>query len=326
MDYLPSKQFIKTVITALLVILGAWFVFYGANKFIVSNKKAPPTPQEIASTKAYQDVNRDSDNDGLKDWEEAIWGTDPHNPDTDGDGTTDGDEVKLHRDPLKAGPNDSLDTVANIAQSATTTLTNQLNLDFATRYLITSGLNGGQPLNTSQKLGLEDIFSQNLQKTVANHQDMYAQKDVIISVIKSPREYINEVAQADKTYFSGISGSELDIVRDALTTKDYSQLQKLDPHMQAYDKLIKFMLAEKVPPSYLDFHLELLNSIDNLKYSDGEMKKIATDPLAVVAGAKIYGEQIKRLFADFKNLKANMDRDNIVFNENEPGRYYYQYF
>jgi hypothetical protein len=39
----------------------------------------------------------DDDNDGLKDVEEEIWGTDPKNPDTDGDGLTDGDEVKVHQ-------------------------------------------------------------------------------------------------------------------------------------------------------------------------------------------------------------------------------------
>ena len=47
----------------------------------------------------------DSDGDGLSDEEEAIYGTDPHNPDTDGDGYTDGEEVKAGFDPLsKQGP------------------------------------------------------------------------------------------------------------------------------------------------------------------------------------------------------------------------------
>ncbi len=39
----------------------------------------------------------DSDSDGLKDWEETLWGTDPKNPDTDGDGTEDGSAVEAER-------------------------------------------------------------------------------------------------------------------------------------------------------------------------------------------------------------------------------------
>jgi hypothetical protein len=43
----------------------------------------------------------DSDGDGLKDKEELLLGTDPHNWDTDGDGLSDGDEARIHKtDPL----------------------------------------------------------------------------------------------------------------------------------------------------------------------------------------------------------------------------------
>ncbi len=37
----------------------------------------------------------DTDQDGLKDWEEVLWKTDPNNPDTDGDGITDYEEAKI---------------------------------------------------------------------------------------------------------------------------------------------------------------------------------------------------------------------------------------
>lgn len=44
---------------------------------------------------------RDSDGDGLYDWEEEELGTDPYNPDTDGDGLTDYEEVRVYgTDPL----------------------------------------------------------------------------------------------------------------------------------------------------------------------------------------------------------------------------------
>lgn len=48
------------------------------------------------------DVNRDSDNDGLSDEEEAKWGTDPNNPDSDTDTIKDGEEVRRGMNPLKA--------------------------------------------------------------------------------------------------------------------------------------------------------------------------------------------------------------------------------
>ena len=38
--------------------------------------------------------NYDSDGDGLTNWQEYVYGTDPYNADTDGDGISDGEAVR----------------------------------------------------------------------------------------------------------------------------------------------------------------------------------------------------------------------------------------
>jgi hypothetical protein len=50
----------------------------------------------------------DSDQDGLTDEEERMYGTDPRNKDTDGDGYSDGAEVKSGYDPRKPAPGDRI--------------------------------------------------------------------------------------------------------------------------------------------------------------------------------------------------------------------------
>lgn len=62
-------------------------------------------PELTVPVYAEEDMT-DTDNDGLKDWQEVIQGTDANNPDTDGDGTSDGDELKAGRNPSKPGPDD----------------------------------------------------------------------------------------------------------------------------------------------------------------------------------------------------------------------------
>jgi hypothetical protein len=80
-----------------------------------------------ATTTKNNAVSLDSDNDGLSDNEENLYGTDPKNPDTDGDGYSDGVEVKSGYSPIKAAPEDRV-VVAETNNLATQTKTSQLSL------------------------------------------------------------------------------------------------------------------------------------------------------------------------------------------------------
>lgn len=84
----------------------------------------------------------DKDGDGLLDWEEVLWSTDPNNPDTDGDGTNDNDEISANRNPRVAGPDDTnQDPIESILSELeknpvdSDNLTSQLSLEFVNDYL-----------------------------------------------------------------------------------------------------------------------------------------------------------------------------------------------
>ena len=81
-----------------------------ADAGVVWNWGARVPPRIIASGGLL-----DSDGDDLLDDEEAVYGTDPYNPDTDGDGLTDGEEVKIYKtNPLH--PDTDLDGLSDGAE------------------------------------------------------------------------------------------------------------------------------------------------------------------------------------------------------------------
>jgi len=114
------REAILLIGIALFVIFGAWFLSMFGGEHPFSEGGVLPLLEEIQPS---SDKNRgapvsfDADNDGLLDFEEALWGTDPQDTDTDNDGTKDGEEVTLKRDPMKAGPKDSLETPVSSLKS-----------------------------------------------------------------------------------------------------------------------------------------------------------------------------------------------------------------
>ena len=92
---------------ALLLLIGLMGVLWYVGKNVKSPSTRSVTAQqtvEKTDPALLAEVSRDTDSDGLKDWEEVLWKTAPQNADSDGDGMPDGAEVAAGRDPNKKGP------------------------------------------------------------------------------------------------------------------------------------------------------------------------------------------------------------------------------
>jgi len=73
------------------------------------------TPENVKTETTQLSFSVDTDNDGLTDEEEDLYGTELRKPDTDGDGFTDGQELLNLYSPFSAGPV-PLETVATITK------------------------------------------------------------------------------------------------------------------------------------------------------------------------------------------------------------------
>src|SRR3989338_4500672 len=114
----PTKNYSRklSLLVAVLILLTG--VFLGGYLVLKSGKvsagqiddilKGAPIVTETCEPNA-SDPNKDSDNDGLKDWQEIqVYKSDPCKPDTDGDGYLDGEEVASGYDPTIKAPGDEL--------------------------------------------------------------------------------------------------------------------------------------------------------------------------------------------------------------------------
>ncbi|MEK7596366.1 MAG: thrombospondin type 3 repeat-containing protein [Patescibacteria group bacterium] len=106
---MPSKKLIYLIagIGGAALLLFNWPIIKSDSRFNPLAGGQDSKNQKLTQ-EAQQEARKDSDQDGLKDWEETLWKTDPQNPDSDNDGTPDGEEIKQNRDPSKPGPDDKL--------------------------------------------------------------------------------------------------------------------------------------------------------------------------------------------------------------------------
>jgi len=105
----------QTVYKALMGVGGAAVIVFAVIWFQPDTTLPVSTPktetsETIPEKSVVGTLPTDTDNDGIPDFEESLWGTDMNNPDSDGDGTRDGEEVLIGRDPSKAGPDDAVET------------------------------------------------------------------------------------------------------------------------------------------------------------------------------------------------------------------------
>lgn len=77
--------------TVILFICAVSYVFY--SKGGVAQTASENNVLATASMPSNPGLEKDSDGDGLADWEETLWSTDPNNADTDGNGVHDKEQV-----------------------------------------------------------------------------------------------------------------------------------------------------------------------------------------------------------------------------------------
>ena len=120
--FLNKKLFVVLGVVLVFFVMFIFFNKYKNNKLNYVSAAENQRTQEITQ----KIIQKDSDNDGLKDWEEVLWKTDPNNPDTDEDGMNDNEEVLIGRDPLTEGEgniNKVITEEGNESQTTQTTLT-----------------------------------------------------------------------------------------------------------------------------------------------------------------------------------------------------------
>jgi hypothetical protein len=274
-------------------------------------------------------IKKDSDNDGLKDWEEELWGTDPNNEDTDGDGTKDGEEVDADRNPLKAGPGDVLDVNLtkesynnSISQNTKLTTTDKFAQSFFQDYL--SLKESGVLIDENSKNAL-------IESAVSSAFDSEAYLREYESSDLNLLEDVGEVVTRDYGNTLGYiifknlveTESEMDILNSSLSNNNPEEIKKLSSSVSGYKNISKESLSMLVPKDATKIHIDLIESADYIAKNIEDISVLYEDPVRAIAGISEYEQNItlfKKILQDFESYFVDK---RISFGDDEAGSVFF---
>jgi hypothetical protein len=324
---LSSKKTFLIAIAAALVA-GGIYVAYKANTF--KRSSATTTTQAIVESV----TNSKGDNDGLKDWEEALWGTDPHNPDTDGDGTPDGEEVKEGRNPLVANtakkglsPNDftASTTVSSALADSSATTTELTKTDMFARVFFANYMQ----LKSQGVTIDQNAENQIIQQTMADPSlQAPAIKTFSIRDIKanggtdetSIHAYGNALGTALRTNSPKKAyTNEGDLFNQALKDNSPDELSGMDLIITSYNNLLQAYLKIKVPSDATSLHLNLLNSTNRVYEDIKAMRNVFTDGVLAYQRVGDFPKDTVLMIKAISDFKAYFANHAVTFTNTENG-------
>ena len=231
----------------------------------------PPNPDE------------DSDHDGLTDTQETVWNTDPFNPDSDGDGFKDGEEVASGHDPLKPGPDDLIPQGgSNITDQVSTLVVSGLsagNIDnnnsdqsnqaladisYSTILDAAKALDSSN-IQTAKPLAASD--TKDAQEKYVNALGLIIQEDLWAPLVNEPRVSAQKFAEFN-------SGDKQLISDDQIY---------FNTKAAYYKNVLDEVASIPVPPSWLDVHGQIMDSLKQLIISHQSLAQTDSDPIKSTA-------------------------------------------
>ncbi len=267
----PSKQFIIrgviaiTLIAVILVVQTTWF-------YNIFHKTKKVAKTDIGNLTINDVTSKDSNGNGIPDWEEQLWGLDPTVLYTEG--KTNEEIIKEKKLTLgitdsNAGvPQNQTDAIAQKLFSITTALSQNDNIDDTELQNVANQLGSSVNVDSiSNKYSLKNIHT-------------------VPTSTASLTAYYKALSAITNKY--NINQGDITIIVQAAETGDYSQLTQLTPMGVAYTTMAKELTAVKVPVGVAQYHLDIINSFAGVATSFGYLQQMEDDGTQALVGVALY--------------------------------------
>lgn len=273
-EILPSKRFGIRVLV-LVIIAG---ILLGINYLANRPRSNTITQDQLAQSLTINEIarqgitdlqTRDTDNDGLKDWEEALWNTNYQDPDSDKNGIPDGQDIQQLRS--------ATSSTSTTTPDGTPTYTDQVARDVYATIRILSQT--GQLTPENQERLIEQVAT-SLSQPPAVAQYSLITLSTVPNTPQNLTNYQKQVRGILQKY--SMNPGEIQYIIESMTNEtpiSPDVIQRAAAQQSATNQLAKLSVPANIANDYVDF----LNAHSIYSYHIFTLASNGSDPLSAVA-------------------------------------------
>lgn len=304
-------------VTAVVLVAGA-YVLSGPIPFI--DRVTAESSDELLRSYAV----KDSDADGLTDWQESLYGTDPTNPTSFRADLLDGEAARQELlTPKTILPTQDLTTDLPGVDPAPSSLTEEFSRAFLGQYLLTRGAE--PPTQEEMATFVSDAIAELVRTSLASPR--YAASDVRVAAgddAAAFRTYMKEMQAVSDAHEPLLEDRDVALIRKAIEQSDAEALASLDDMSETYADLAEAVMEVRAPRSAVAAHAATANALSYLSIATGNVAKYADDPIRTLLGIGEYRESIRLTLEALALMHGPMTRSGVTVEATAPEYDFYK--
>ena len=288
--YLPSKKFITLILAIMVFIIlflsvRAIIIFFknknGTNTAGQQTKLTIGTPESISQ--------KDSNENGIPDYEEYLWGLDPYK-----NGPDNKEFILAKKKTLIQNG-----VITNMDDSQSVSKADLLSRQFFATII---SLQQTGELNQDSINSVSDALGSNVTPTPID--DIYTVKmlKIIDDSSAANKAYYEALTGIVKNYSNSDIGSELTFIVQGISNKDPQALYAAATVGEAYQSFGKDLMKMDVPRSLIPTHLSAANNYEKTGETILNLTKVLSDPLVGMKALLNYKKYSDALASDLQKI------------------------
>ncbi len=317
-------RIVAAALFSAVIVVGAFLLARGI--------ESPQVVQASTESALLQAIaTKDSDHDGLPDWEEALYGTDPHNPDTFHLGMTDGEAVARGLIVPKAiadvpvatsSPDGSRIVDPSLPPvPADGTITAAFAKEFLTLYAAAKQANSGADLSEADTSNIANQAISALAASFAPAPDFKSAQDLKVS--GSGPDALKAFAVSAEAVLnkntSTATTSEINYLKEAIQNNDDTALTQIAAIAKVYRDSATGLAVLPVPQELAGADLALVNAMMRLSEITTDFSHADTDPLAAMLALGQYAQAATSLGTAFVDIGKAYAAAGVILPAGAPG-------